>query len=75
LEPFRFAKTALLSYLKGMLREQLEIPPAAAKAFVRDVPAFFKEGSQLKRDEIAGRQLHALQAFQRPRENKCLPQA
>jgi hypothetical protein len=32
--------------------------------------AFFKAKDQLKQDEIAARQLHSLQAFQRPREKK-----
>jgi hypothetical protein len=45
-----------------------ELPPAAAKAFVRDMKALFSAKDQLKQDEIASRQLHAL-AFQRPREN------
>jgi hypothetical protein len=32
--------------------------------------AFFKAKNQLKQDEIASRQLHALWAFQRRREKK-----
>ena len=32
--------------------------------------AFFKARIQLKQDEIASRQLHALWAFQSPREKK-----
>jgi hypothetical protein len=32
--------------------------------------AFFKAKNQLKQDEIASRQLHALAAFQRPRDKK-----
>jgi hypothetical protein len=32
--------------------------------------AFFGAESQLKQDEIASRQLHALNAFQRPRDKK-----
>ena len=47
-----------------------ELPPQVAKAFVRDMLAFFKAKDQIKQDEIAARQLHALQAFQRPREKK-----
>ena len=53
-----------------VVRKPLEIPPAAAKAFLHDLRAFFRETSQLKQDEIAGRQLHALRALQRPREKK-----
>ena len=36
-----------------MLRKELVIPPAVAKAFVRDMKAFFKAPNQLKGDEIA----------------------
>jgi hypothetical protein len=39
-----------------------------ARAFVKDMRAFFAEKSPLKRDEIAARQLHALREHQRPRE-------
>jgi hypothetical protein len=46
------------------------LPPDVALAFVRDMQAFFKTKDQLKQDEIASRQLHALWAFQRPREKK-----
>jgi hypothetical protein len=42
-------------------------PPRVAQAFVRDMRAFFKA---IKQDEIASRQLHALIAFQRPRDKK-----
>ena len=48
----------------------IELPPKMAQAFVRDMRAFFKAKNQLKQDEIASRQLHALWAFQRPREKK-----
>ena len=43
-----------------MLRKQLEIPPAAAKAFVRDMKAFFKASGQIMQDEIAARQAWSL---------------
>jgi hypothetical protein len=46
------------------------LPPKVAKAFVRDIRAFFNAKNQLKQDEIASRQLHALAAFQRPRDIK-----
>ena len=39
-----------------MLRKQLEIPPDAAKAFVRDMKAFFKANGPLMQDEIAAKQ-------------------
>src|SRR5882724_12810828 len=58
------------SELLLMPSEPIELPPQVAKAFVRDKRAFFKAKDQLKQDEIAARQLHALHAFQRPREKK-----
>ena len=48
----------------------IELPPEIARAFVKDMRAFFREENQLKRDEIAARQLYALSAFQRPRDKK-----
>jgi hypothetical protein len=53
-----------------MPNKPIELPPKVRQAFVRDVRAFFKAKNQLKQDEIASRQLHALWAFQRPREKK-----
>ena len=43
-----------------MLRRQLEIPPDAAKAFVRDMKAFFMASGQLMQDEIAAKQVWLL---------------
>jgi hypothetical protein len=43
-----------------MPRRPIELPPSVARAFVRDMKAFFAEDSQIKRDEIAARQLFAL---------------
>jgi hypothetical protein len=43
-----------------MLRKQLEVPPEAAKAFVRDMGAFFKASGQLMQDEIAAKQVWLL---------------
>jgi hypothetical protein len=54
-----------------MPSKPFELPPAAAKASVRDMKALFRARDQLKQDEIASRQLHALSAFQRPREKSC----
>ena len=48
--------------------KQIELPLNVAKAFVRDMRAFFAEPSSLKQDEIAARQLHALNEFRRPRD-------
>jgi hypothetical protein len=39
-----------------MLRKQLAIPPEAAKAFVRDMKAFFKASGSIMQDEIAAKQ-------------------
>jgi len=38
----------------------VQLPPRVAQAFARDMRAFFKATNQLKQDEIASRQLHAL---------------
>ena len=68
----RFALLGTIPYVFGtMPSKPFELPPAAAKAFVRDMKAFFRAKEQLKQDEIAPRQLHALLAFQRPRQKSC----
>lgn len=41
-------------------RKSLELPPGAGRAFVEDMRAFFDADTELKRDEIAARQLHIL---------------
>ena len=48
-----------------MPRKPIELPPEVAKAFVRDMRAFFAEKNGVKADGIAARQLHALRAHQR----------
>jgi hypothetical protein len=50
-----------------MPTKSLELPLKVAQAFARDMRAFFEARTQLEQDEIASRQLHALQAFQHPR--------
>jgi hypothetical protein len=40
-------------------RKPIELPPAIARAFVRDMNAFFADKNQMKVDEIAIRQLVA----------------
>jgi hypothetical protein len=50
--------------------KSIELPLEVALAFSRDMRAFFRAESQLKQDEIASRQLHALQAFQHPRDKR-----
>jgi len=52
------------------MKKPLELPPAVARAFVKDMRAFFAETNPIKRDEIAVRQLRALQPLQGPREKK-----
>ncbi|MBV9460769.1 MAG: hypothetical protein JO141_25115 [Bradyrhizobium sp.] len=43
-----------------MTSKPIELPPEVAKAFVRDMKAFFKAGGTgVKADEIAGRQARA----------------
>jgi len=54
-----------------MPRKPIELPPEVAKAFVKDMRVFFDAGGTgPKADEIAARQLHALRAYQGPREKK-----
>jgi len=48
-----------------MPRKPIDIPPAAAKAFMRALKAFFKEKDLHKRDRIAGDQMRALWEHQR----------
>jgi hypothetical protein len=50
--------------------KSIELPLEVALAFSRDMRAFFRAESQLKQDEIASRQLHALQAFRGPRDKR-----
>jgi hypothetical protein len=53
-----------------MPRKPIEILPAAAKAFMRDLKAFFKETDPHKRDLIAGDQMRALWEHQRPGDRR-----
>ena len=46
-----------------MPRKQLEVPPAVARAFMKDLRAFFAAKNQIKADEIAIRQLTALNEY------------
>jgi hypothetical protein len=52
----------------AVIRKPLDLPPAVARAFVKDVRAYLAEEDGHKRDAIAVRQLRALQEFQNPRE-------
>ena len=51
-----------------MIRKPLDLPPAAARAFLIDMRAYFAEENRYEQDEIALRQLHALEEHQGPRE-------
>lgn len=55
-----FFVSALIAYLEPMSRSPLKLPPEVAKAFVKDMRAFFKAKNQLEGDEIAARQCWAL---------------
>ena len=54
-----------------MIRKPLELPPAVARAFVKDMKAYFAEENPYKQDEIAARQLSALNEY-RGRQDKPL---
>jgi hypothetical protein len=51
-----------------MPRKPIELPPEVAQRFVEDMHAYFAEKNGIKRDEIAGRQMHVLREYQAPRE-------
>ena len=51
-----------------MARKPLDLPPDVARAFVRDMLAYFAETNAIKRDEIAARQMTVLRQYQGPRE-------
>jgi hypothetical protein len=42
-------------YVDDVPRKSIELPPEVAKAFVKDMRAYFAEPNTIKRDEIAGR--------------------
>ncbi len=44
----------------------IELPPAVARRFVEDMRTYFAEKNAIKRDEIAGRQMHVLREYQGP---------
>jgi hypothetical protein len=46
-----------------MTSKSLDLPPAVARTFVKDMRAFFAEEDRHKRDEIAARQLSALNQY------------
>ena len=52
-----------------MSHKPLELPPAIARAFVKDMRAFFAEEDKHKQDEIAARQLSVLNQYRGRRED------
>jgi hypothetical protein len=53
-----------------MPRKEIELPPTVARAFVKDMRAFFNEKDAIKADEIAARQLRALRPYSPPQAKK-----
>jgi hypothetical protein len=51
-------------------RKPLDLPPEVGRRFVRDMRAFHAEHNSIKQDEIAARQLHALNMHRRPSDPK-----
>jgi hypothetical protein len=58
-----FAFSGLCAYHLRMPSKPIDLPPAVARRFAEDMHAFFKETNQIKQDEIAARQLHALRHY------------
>jgi hypothetical protein len=54
-----------------MAGKPLELPPAVAKAFLKDMQAFHAEPNRYKTDEIALRPLHALKEHQGRAKRSC----
>lgn len=50
--------------------QPIELPIGVARAFVKDMRAFFAEEDTIKADAIAAGQLHARRAYQGPRDKK-----
>jgi hypothetical protein len=53
-----------------MPNKPIELPPSVARAFARNMRAFFAAPNTIKQNEIAARQLQALNEFRRPRDQK-----
>ena len=51
-------------------RKPLDLPPSVARAFGKDMRAYFAEDDAHRRDAIAARQLHALREVQGPNEKE-----
>jgi hypothetical protein len=51
-----------------MIRKSVDLPPAIASVFIKDMEAYFAEEDGYRRDAIAARQLFVLRKIQGPRE-------
>jgi hypothetical protein len=51
-----------------MPSKPIVLPPRVARAFVKDMRAFFATPNTIKQDEIAARQLQALNEYRGPRK-------
>ena len=60
----------MVAYIQRMPRKPIEISPAAARSFVKDVCAYHATNDSIKRDEIAARQAWLLSEHLGPREKK-----
>ena len=52
------------------MKKPLELPPAIANGFVKDMRDFFAEDDATKRDAIAAHQLGVLRDYEAPRSRQ-----
>jgi hypothetical protein len=57
---FGFVINGRGAYIRPMPRKPIELPPAVARAVVRDMHACFAETDPIKRDAIAAEQMTVL---------------
>jgi hypothetical protein len=65
-----FAIRTLIAYLQAMPRKPIELAPAVARNFLKDLRAFYAEKNSIKKDEIAARQAWLLNQHIKPREKQ-----
>jgi len=53
-----------------MTRKPLELAPAVARSFLKDMRAFYAAKNSIKKDEIAARQAWLLNQHLKPRERR-----
>ena len=70
LGPFKFAIHGIAAYLQAMPRKPIELPPAAARSFAKDMRLYHASNDSIKRDEIAERQAWLLSEHLGPREKQ-----